>query len=254
MANNLFDVFLNLVQDSFNINDNSIGHSLVDMRTWLDKYRKMIVPDEELIRAIKINEQRQEDLKKQRLEAARLAHEYAQLRIKNEGDILAKVEDITEQIAKDINRFRVLNITKVIRMSDTIVNELEATRDWIGAYKAFIRRLGKTKLNSMEALTAVGKAILGRAVELCPYKTGILRKSGTLLVYDGYIEIVFTAPYATYVHENMNNYHKYGRAKFLEIALQEFFPDKSVWVEIHGQSVVYARISLNNRVTYKHYD
>lgn len=250
----LFDEFLNLVTDSFNINDNTIGTSLTDMSDWLAKYKKIIVPDNKLVSAININKENSESLKRQRAEADRLLRERVQLRIQNESYIIDKVDDITNDIARQVNGFNGLNITKILKMSDTLVHDLEATRDWMNSYKKFVSKLGKTKMNSMDALVAVGKAILGRAVELCPYQNGFLRKSGLLIVYKDYIEIVFTAPYATYVHENMENYHKYGRAKFLELALQEFFPNKSVWVELHGESIVYARISLNNNVTYKHYD
>lgn len=254
MAGNLFEEFLNLIEDSFNINDSSIGSSMVDMGDWLDRYKKNLIPNNQLINAIKVNENKSENLKQQREEAVRLRHEQVQLRIQSEGDILDKVNDITDEIARQVNNFGHLNITKIISMSDSIVDDLEATRDWMNAYKSFIRKLGRTKFNNIEALVAVGKAILGRAIELCPYKTGLLRKSGILLVYKDYIEIVFTAPYATYAHENMENNHPYGRAKFLELALQEFFPNKSVWVEIHGESIVYARISINYDITYKHYD
>lgn len=254
MAGKLLDDFLNLDEYSFNINDSSIGSSMVDMGDWLDMYKKTFLTNDQLINEIELNKIKSENFRKQREEAARLRHEQAQLRIQSEGDILEKVNDITDEIARQVNNFDNLKISKIIRMSDSIVDELEATRDWMNAYKSFIRKMRRTKSNSMKALVAVGKAILGRAVELCPYKTGSLRKSGILIVYKNYIEIVFTAPYATYVHENMENSHPYGRAKFLELALQEFFPNKSVWVEIHGESIVYARISLNYNVIYEHYD
>lgn len=254
MANNLFNNFLDLVEDSFNINDNNIGSSMADMSKWLDGYRKTLVPNNKLINAVKSNEIKSDNIKEIRKEVNILRHEQAQLRIKNEGDILEKVNDITDKLAYEIENYDKLNILKFINMTDDIIHDLEATRDWMGAYKNFIKRLSKVKFNSMEALIAIGKAILGRAVELCPYKTGLLRESGVLLVYRDYIEIVFMAPYATYVHEDMENHHPYGRAKFLELAVQEFFPNKSVWVEIHGENVVYVRISLNNDITYKHYD
>lgn len=140
--------------------------------------------------------------------------------------------------------------TDIMRVAKDLVYDLQNARDWLSEYQKLLQ-IGFS--NQMEQLITLGKAILARAVELCPIDTGLLRSSGTLIVYGDSIVIVFAAPYATYVHENMENYHPYGRAKFLEIALQEFLPNKQVWVEILGESTVYAKISIGNRVTYKHH-
>ena len=76
-----------------------------------------------------------------------------------------------------------------------------------------------------------------------------------------YIIVTFTAPYASYVHENLEIAHPHhggrncgGRAKFLEIALQEFFPNKTVWTEILGHEGIYVKIEMNDlEVEYGHY-
>ena len=76
-----------------------------------------------------------------------------------------------------------------------------------------------------------------------------------------YIIIAFTAPYATYVHENMEIAHPIhgdrdcgGRAKFLEIAVQVVFPDRQVWVEHLGTNDVSVKIGINPLlIEYSHY-
>lgn len=122
--------------------------------------------------------------------------------------------------------------------------------------------MSKTGIQGLHTeLLALGKTILGRAVELCPMKTGTLRKSGILLDFGTYVIISFTAPYATYVHENMEIAHPIhdgrdcgGRAKFLEIAVQEVFPDRQVWVEHLGTNDVSVKISINPLlIEYSHY-
>ena len=123
-----------------------------------------------------------------------------------------------------------------------------------------ISKLNITGLHS--ELITLGKSILGRAIELTPMKTGTLRKSGVMFDFGTYIIIAFTAPYASYVHENLSISHPIhasnpncgGRAKFLEIALQEFFPDRHVWTEIHGYNGVMCKISINPiLLEYSHY-
>lgn len=176
-------------------------------------------------------------------------------------------------ILKDINKYKKFDklgdfdfsdrgLRQVYKVSDDIIKDINTARNWIRDYKRFSSLLNKVGIQGLHTeLLALGKAILGRAVELCPMKTGTLRKSGILLDFGTYIVISFTAPYATYVHENMEISHPIhggrdcgGRAKFLEIAVQEVFPDRQVWVEHLGTDDVSVKISINPLlIEYSHY-
>ena len=176
-------------------------------------------------------------------------------------------------ILKDINKYKKFDklgdfdfsdrgLRQVYKVSDDIIKDINTARNWIRDYKRFSSLLNKVGMQGLHTeLLAVGKTILGRAVELCPMKTGTLRKSGILLDFGTYIVISFTAPYATYVHENMEIAHPIhggrdcgGRAKFLEIAVQEVFPDRQVWVEHLGTNDVSVKISINPLlIEYSHY-
>ena len=176
-------------------------------------------------------------------------------------------------ILKDINKYKKFDklgdfdfsdrgLRQVYKVSDDIIKDINTARNWIRDYKRFSSLLGKVGIQGLHTeLLVLGKTILGRAVELCPMKTGTLRKSGILLDFGTYIIIAFTAPYATYVHENMEIAHPIhggrdcgGRAKFLEIAVQEVFPDRQVWVEHLGTNDVSVKISINPlSIEYSHY-
>ena len=176
-------------------------------------------------------------------------------------------------ILKDINKYKKFDklgdfdfsdrgLRQVYKVSDDIIKDINTARNWIRDYQRFSSLLSKVGMQGLHTeLLALGKTILGRAVELCPMKTGTLRKSGILLDFGTYIVISFTAPYATYVHENMEIAHPIhgdrdcgGRAKFLEIAVQEVFPDRQVWVEHLGTNDVSVKISINRLlIEYSHY-
>ena len=177
-------------------------------------------------------------------------------------------------ILKDINKYKKFDklgdfdfsdrgLRQVYKVSDSIIKDINTARNWIRDYQRFSSLLSKVGMQGLHTeLLALGKTILGRAVELCPMKTGTLRKSGILLDFGTYIIISFTAPYATYVHENMEIAHPNhssnpdcgGRAKFLEIAVQEVFPDRQVWVEHLGTNDVSVKISINPLlIEYSHY-
>ena len=177
-------------------------------------------------------------------------------------------------ILKDINKYKKFDklgdfdfsdrgLRQVYKVSDDIIKDINTARNWIRDYKRFSGLLSKVGIQGLHTeLLALGKTILGRAVELCPMKPGTLRKSGILLDFGTYIIISFTAPYATYVHENMEIAHPIhssnpdcgGRAKFLEIAVQEVFPDRQVWVEHLGTNDVSVKISINPLlIEYSHY-
>ena len=176
-------------------------------------------------------------------------------------------------ILKDIDKYKKFDklgdfdfsdrgLRQVYKVSDDIIKDINTARNWIRDYKRFSSLLDKVGIQGLHTeLLALGKTILGRAVELCPMKTGTLRRSGILLDFGTHIIIAFTAPYATYVHENMEIAHPIhgdrdcgGRAKFLEIAVQEVFPDRQVWVEHLGTNDVSVKISINPLlIEYSHY-
>lgn len=142
-------------------------------------------------------------------------------------------------------------------MIDEIIYDVRDAKVWTNRYSKWLNKINKdaSKTTSHVELIELGKKILLRAVELAPIDTGLLRQSGILVDMGTYIIIAFTAPYSGYVHEDMNARHETGRAKFLEIALQEVFPDRGVWVERHGENGVQVKISVNPLyVEYKHYD
>lgn len=178
-------------------------------------------------------------------------------------------------ILKDFNKYKKFNslgnfgldnkgLINAYNVADDIIRDVQVARDWIDSYKKY-SEMAKT-MNSVDTLhnelIMLGQSILGRAIELTPIDTGFLRKSGVLYDFGTYIIIAFTAPYATYVHENLEIAHPIhgdrncgGRAKFLEIALQEFFPNRRVWTEIHGYSGVMAKIGINPLyLEYSHYN
>ena len=180
----------------------------------------------------------------------------------------------TIQILKDFSKYKKFDklgnfnlsangLRETYRVADDIIKDIDVARDWLASYKKFSMLTSTINLDGLHSeLLKLGQSILGRAVELTPMKTGTLRKSGVLFDFGTYIIIAFTAPYATYVHENMEIAHPHhtsnpncgGRAKFLEIALQEFFPDRQVWTEIHGYNGVMCKISINPLlIEYSHY-
>ena len=186
--------------------------------------------------------------------------------LKNRLDLIPILKDINKykKFDKLVNfDFSDRGLRQVYKVSNDIIKDINTARNWIRDYKRFSSLLSKVGIQGLHTeLLLLGKAILGRAVELCPMKTGTLRKSGVLLDFGTYIIIAFNAPYASYVHENLSISHPIhasnpncgGRAKFLEIALQEFFPDRHVWTEIHGYNGVMCKISINPiLLEYSHY-
>jgi hypothetical protein len=82
------------------------------------------------------------------------------------------------------------------------------------------------------ALREEAKIELKEAIRRTPRDTGALRRSGRVTeVKKGdrtcSVSIIFggpTAPYAVYVHEDLEAYHPVGQAKFLESVLLESRP------------------------------
>lgn len=166
------------------------------------------------------------------------------------------LKQITESIHQSTNRYILDKFNtydfgagdkdifrKLIKSSSELITDLDGAKSWVKEVEGIIseaeRKYKKAlkenvqiaNLISMSKLEDIGRAILGRSNELCPYETGFLRSSGTLYVYDDYIRIIYECPYAMYVHENVNAEHPFGQAKFLETAAQEVLQNKSVWVE-----------------------
>lgn len=235
------DEYLKFVQQSFNTDDFNFAHVVQE----LDSISKQFAP---------IMEQRN----KEYIERAK--------RLRREADKVIILKDFYKYDKFDklgslgLDSLGLLNAYTV---SKDIIKDIQVARDWLESYKKFRELNLKYNTESThDELITLGKSILGRAIELTPMKTGYLRESGTLYDLGSYIIIAFTAPYATYVHENLSISHPIhasnpncgGRAKFLEIALQEFLPDRSVWVETEGFSGVYAKIAINPLyVEYKHW-
>lgn len=117
----------------------------------------------------------------------------------------------------------------------------------------------KECMASLDALAALfpvetGKALrkeaeieMTEAKRRTPVQTGTLRSSGVVEGPDpksGEIEVRLAfggpaAPYAVYVHENLEAFHKVGQAKFLESTLNESLP--------HLAQRVAKRMALNEK-------
>ena len=149
----------------------------------------------------------------------------------------------------DFSGIKADGFKKMIKTSNELIYDVKQSKAWLKEVEDIISKIdlkykGKIKVTkhmiTMRDLERLGKAILGRAIELCPIETGFLRTSGTLYVFSDFIRIIFECPYSSYVHENVNAVHPFGQAKFLETATQEMLPNTSVWVEQKGMdSFVY---------------
>lgn len=241
------DEYLKFVQQSFNTAD----VSFVEILKQLDAFTKFANSPKETIR-------KQDSTLLVLSQAQRLKHELSKITILTDFNKYKKFEKLGN-LGLD-NK----GLKETYTAADEIIQDIQVARQWIDSYKLYSTYLNQSGVHGLhEELILLGKSILGRAIELTPKKTGFLRKSGALYDFGSYIIIAFTAPYATYVHENLEIAHPQhasnpncgGRAKFLEIALQEFFPDRHVWTEIHGFSGVMAKIGINPEwLEYSHYD
>lgn len=172
------------------------------------------------------------------------------------------LEKIYSEIYKETNRhllekFNEISLdgdfTKLIRGSQELIYDIKKVKNWAKEvesivksaelkYKAQIKELQRQQVLSeqnkylltIEQLEKIGKAILGRAIELCPIETGFLRSSGKLYVSGNDIRIIFEAPYAAYVHDNMSMNHPIGEDHYLEKAAQDILPTISVWTNTTG--------------------
>lgn len=107
------------------------------------------------------------------------------------------------------------------------------TLDWSGsanikqALQEFAQFYPKATL---EAMREEAEIEMTEAKQRTPVKTGNLRASGIVLGpdEDGTVTLQFggpAAPYAVYVHENLDAFHKVGQAKFLESVVLESAPN-----------------------------
>lgn len=224
---------------------------------------------------------------RQKKEAQRLLKELKGVTILTDFNKYNKFNNLTNAVSQSIagRLSGNINILGVYNVSDDIIKDINTARNWLSSYKQYehefnhinninnINNVTRAQFDKSlhDQLVILGKSVLGRAVELCPYRTGYLRESAVLIEENNRVTIAFTAPYASYVHENLAIKHPIhtiksgpnrgmqydcgGRAKFLEIALQEFFPDRHVWTEIHGFNGVSATITINPLIVeYMHYN
>lgn len=194
---------------------------------------------------------------KQKREAERLAKELSTITILTDFDKYNKFDQL--------GNFGLgsSGLVGSYKVADDIIKDIRKARQWLKSYNRYRNSLvTHQNYNLHDDLIKLGKSILGRAIELTPMDTGLLRRSGTLYDFGSYIIIAFTAPYAVYVHENLEIAHPRhadnpdcgGEAKFLEKAVQEFFPDRTVWVEVLGEDTVSVKISINPLlIEYTHY-
>lgn len=174
--------------------------------------------------------------------------------------ILSSPNDYIKKFDR-LGNFNLTEVKEAYKAADEIINDINVARRWLASYQNWLLGSQGYLATDHEKLVRLGLAILGRAVELCPKDTGFLRSSAVMVDLGTSVVIAFTAPYASYVHENLNISHPIhgdrncgGRAKFLEIATQEFFPNKQVWTDVTGYGGIEVSISLSpDKVVYRHY-
>lgn len=169
------------------------------------------------------------------IQAERLVNKVSDTEIIQKNNLLSEFENITNQFDLEGGN------TTVLKLTDELIYSLKRSERWLEEYNNWFNN--NRTANIKDQLLAIGKAILGRAIELCPIKTGALRKSGTIIQNGDSVIIGFYAPYAIYVHEDMNNYHPVGKAKFLEDAVQEILPNTYTWVDFLDEGTVAVKIT-----------
>lgn len=96
------------------------------------------------------------------------------------------------------------------------------------------------EVRAARGLLAAGRLVETRSRKNTPVDTGALRDSHYVREAGSpgapAVEIGCTAPYAPFVHEDLDAWHAAGRAKFLEAALKD-----SLW-EIAGILAAAARL------------
>lgn len=112
------------------------------------------------------------------------------------------------------------------------LNKVEGLPQLLGRLKALRPTAGDA---AQRGLVLAAEHLKGKSQEVVPVDTGVLRESayvrvadrstrGTMLPkgYDSIVEVGYSAPYAHYVHENLEMRHQPGKiAKYLEIPAQQ---------------------------------
>ena len=171
-------------------------------------------------------------------------------RVLKNWDNLNKVQDyidLVESLSSDSS------FSKTYRLASKFYKEVLdgtlAIREYIYLRDEILKRAtyrdGKIPM-TMPELIALGQKIFFYALSLTPVgKTGSLRESAYLKVYNGRIEIGYNSPYAVFAHEDMNASHSVGRAKFLELALIKFLPVGTALYPYKNENKLYASLNLN---------
>lgn len=127
------------------------------------------------------------------------------------------------------------------------VKEIELIKKNLHEFENYILKLSdelnKSDVEIPRIINMWGNQVFDEAERLVPVATGRLSMSEKLLVWNTGFTVGFYSDYAMYVHENMNNSHPTGCAKFLEIAVQNVFPvDKiEVYLDKNEVSFTYER-------------
>lgn len=111
--------------------------------------------------------------------------------------------------------------------------ELTITKGGIGSIAGKMRALaGRTPSRMAAALVVEARVEMQESMRRTPVKTGALRDSHEVQAAEMNgrdVEVTIAvggpqAPYAVYVHENLEAHHDIGQAKFLESTLRESAP------------------------------
>ena len=173
-----------------------------------------------------------------------LLNKFEKIDLSGENSSFEKLIKATNELIYDIHKIKAWR-----KQVESLVQraELEYKRKTkqIAQGKYTKEQFNKEYILTVDELEAIAEAILGLAIEYCPIRTGFLRSSGKVYINSNYARIIFEAPYAAYVHDNVNAFHPIGRDHFLEQAAQDILPTISVWTEQTGDNK-FAQYDWNN--------
>jgi hypothetical protein len=101
-------------------------------------------------------------------------------------------------------RFKVTGVTNLQKNLDRVLHALQKA--------------------AVASLKAEAEVVLEKAKSRTPVDTGQLRDSGHVVADKNEVRVVFDAPHALVVHEDLAAHHDNGEAKFLEATLSEAEP------------------------------
>jgi len=164
-----------------------------------------------------------------------LLEKFNKIDLNGEDPEFKKLIKGTDELIYDIKKIKAWKeqVEKLVRRAEL---EYKTKTKEIAQGKYSLDRFNKEYILSEAELEMIAEAILGRAIELCPIRTGFLRSSGKVYINDRYARIIFEAPYAAYVHDSVGLNHPIGQDHFLEAAAQEILPKISVWTEQTGDN------------------